>query len=29
MTTGDFGGIVAVFGGEGLKYYAIGEFPAL
>ncbi|MCL1952999.1 MAG: MBL fold metallo-hydrolase [Oscillospiraceae bacterium] len=27
MCTGDFGGIVAVFGADGIEYYAIGEYP--
>jgi len=26
--TGDFGGIVAVFGESGIAYYSIGESPA-
>jgi len=28
MCTGDFGGIVAVFGEEGIAYYAVGEYPS-
>jgi len=27
LVTGDFGGVVAVFGGDGISYYAIGEYP--
>ena len=27
MTTGQFGGVMASFEGEAVKYYAIGEFP--
>ena len=28
MTTGAFGGVLAVFGEDGMEYYAIGEFPS-
>ena len=28
MATGAFGGVLAVFGEDGLDYYAIGEFPS-
>jgi len=28
MCTGDFGGIVAVFGESGIEYYSIGEYPS-
>jgi len=28
LCTGDFGGIVAVFGAQGIAYYAIGEYPS-
>ena len=28
LVTGDFGGVVAVFGGDGIAYYAIGEYPS-
>jgi hypothetical protein len=28
MLTGDFGGIVAAFGTDGIEYYAIGETPS-
>ena len=27
LCTGDFGGVVAVFGEGGIEYYAIGEYP--